>query len=112
MVGDPIRLHTQTVNSRAFAPVQHPALNKGCIRRLAHFAPKGVDLPDKMPLGGAANGRIARHICNLIQGDGEHCGAASKPGRCQSGFHPRMPRTDHDHLIASQWFLHVFNSKL
>lgn len=63
----PVRLHPQGVDGRAFAAVEHPALNKGSVRRLSHLAAQRVDLPHQMAFGGPADRRIAGHVGKAVQ---------------------------------------------
>ena len=60
-------LHAQTVYGGAFAAVEHPALQVGGVCGQTHQTAERIDLPHKMPLGRAADGRVARHIADEIQ---------------------------------------------
>ena len=99
-------LHAQTVYGGAFAAVEHPALQVGGVCGQTHQPAERIDLPHKMPLGCAADGRVARHIADEIQRQRKHRGPCPQPCRRMRRLDPRMPRTDDDDVVASQ-FVHI-----
>ena len=101
-----VGLHPQAVHRRAFAPVQHPALQVGLVRRAAHQAAQRVQLPHQMALGGAADGGVAGHIADKIQADGKHRGARPQHGGGVGGLNARVARAHHNYVIVIQ-MVHV-----
>src|SRR5205823_9057618 len=59
--------------------VQHLELDAGTIGGLPHQAAEGVDLFDEVPLGEAADGRVARHPADGVAEHRDHgrAGAAA-----------------------------------
>ena len=105
MVALAVGLHPQAVYGRAFAPVEHPALQVGRIGGKAHQAAQCIDLAHKMPLGRAADGRVAGHIADEIQRQREHRRPGPQPCRRVGSLYSRMPRADHDDIVGSE-FIH------
>ena len=50
------------MHGRALGAVEHAELDAGGVDDLAHLAAEGVDLADDLPLGDAADGRVAAHL--------------------------------------------------
>ena len=50
---------------------------QAAVRRPAHLAPQGVQLPHQMALAGAADGGVAGHVAHRVQVDGE-----ARPSAC------------------------------
>ena len=96
----------QTVYGGAFAAVEHPALQIGGVCGQTHQPAERIDLPHKMPLGRAADGRVARHIADEIQRQRKHRGPCPQPCRRMRRLDPRMPRTDDNDVVGSQ-FVHI-----
>ena len=67
LVAAAVCLGPERVNGGPFAQVQHAVLNTGFVRRFCHLAAKGVQLPNKVTLAGAAYGRIAWHVAHAVQ---------------------------------------------
>ena len=97
-----VGLHTQTMHSRALAAVQHTALQIGGIGGKAHHAAQSVQLTHQMPLGSAANARVAGHIADKIQTDRKYGGFCAQRGGGVRGLNARMACPHHDHIILSQ----------
>ena len=105
MVSLAVGLYPQAVYGRAFAAVEHPALQVGRIGGKAHQAAQCIDLTHKMPLGRAADGRVAGHIADEIQRQREHRRPCPQPCRRVGSLYSRMPRPDDDDIVGSQ-FVH------
>ena len=73
-VGGTVSLCPEGMDSRALAAVEQTVLDAGRIRRTAHFTAQCVNFTHQMSLCRAANGRIAWHIANSIQINGEDNG--------------------------------------
>ena len=106
VVGLAVRLDAQAVHRRALAPVEHPALQEGGVRRLAHLAAQRVDFPHQVALGGAANRGVAGHIADGVERHGEDGGFGAQPRRRQRRLDAGVPRADDGHLIASHCVFH------
>ena len=102
LVQFPVRLGTEGVDRRSFPQVQHPVLDAGGVRRLAHLAPQGVQLPHQMALARASYGRIAGHVPHCIQIDGKDHRVQAHAGGRQGGFDPRVACADHGDIAASR----------
>ncbi len=96
-----VGLHPQAVYGRAFAAVEHPALQVGRIRSNAHQPAQCIDLPDKMSLGRAADGRVAGHIADKIQRQCKHRRLCPDLCRRMGRFNPRVPRANDNDVIGS-----------
>ena len=98
------------MHGRPLAGIDHAHLDEGIVRRQAHFPAQGVHLPHQMPLGGAADGRVAGHQRHRVQVDGQTQGAVSHPGESQRCLATRVPRSQHDGVIVSRSVgLHTFS---
>ena len=101
MVALAVALQAQAVHGGALAEIQHPALQHGGIGRLGHLAAQGIQLPDKVALGGAADAGIAGHIADGIQRDGEDDGAAAQTGGGEGGFDAGVARADDGDIVGA-----------
>ena len=100
-------LHAQTVYGGALAAVEHPALQVGGVCGQTHQPAERIDLPHKMPLGRAADGRVARHIADEIQRQRKHRGPCPQPCRRMRRLYSRMPRTNDDDVVGSSLSIYV-----
>ena len=105
-----VSLYAQAVYRRAFAAVQHPALQKGGVRRNAHQTAQRIDLPHQMPLGCAANGWVAGHVADKIQCQRKDRRLGAKHGCRMGGFNSGVSGTHHDHIIISQKIHNLYAS--
>ena len=96
-----VGLRPKGVDRRSFAPVQHSVLDAGFVSGNAHFAPKGIQFPDKVTLAGAADGGIAGQVGNCIHIDCKKDGAAAQTGGCQCRFNAGMSGTDHGNITST-----------
>ena len=80
-----VGLGARRVHRRALGRVQHAELNAAGVDALAHHAAERVDLANDLPLGDAADGRIAAHL-----GDG--VGVHASAGRSRGPAVPRPSR--------------------
>ena len=62
-----VRLGAVAAHGGALAAVQYAKLDAGLVYAMRHLAAHGVDLAHQMPLGNAADGRIAGHQGNAVQ---------------------------------------------
>ena len=106
MVGIPVRLHPQAVYRRSLSSIEHPALQKGGIRRLAHLSAQRVDLPHQMSLGSSSDGRVAGHISDCIEGHGKDCCLCTQASRSKRCLDARVSCTDDSNLIFPHIIFH------
>ena len=52
-----------------------------------------------MPLGHAADRRIAAHLSDRIEVRGQQSGVGPHPRSCGSGLSPGMSRSDDNHIV-------------
>ena len=98
MVSPAVGLHSQTVYRRPLPQIQHPALQKGGVGSFSHLAAQGVDFSHQVPLGSAADGRVAGHIGQAVQTQGEQYRFHPQPCCCQSRFDSCMAGADYRNL--------------
>ena len=102
VIPPPVGLHPQAVHRRALAPVEHPALQIGGVRRQPHHPAQRVHLPHQVALGGAADAGVAGHVADAVQAQGEQPGARAQHRRRVGGLDAGVARADHDHVKISQ----------
>ncbi len=73
-------------------------MNRTGVDDLAHFAAERVDLADDLPLGNAADGRVAAHLRNGVGIHGQERSAQPEPSRRQGRLDPGMAGADDDHV--------------
>ena len=66
LIAAAVRLGPEAPDGGALAPVQKAVLDAAGIRRPAHLAPQGVQLPDQVALAGAADGGVAGHVAHGV----------------------------------------------
>ena len=94
-----IALRARCPHARAALCVQHAELQPRHIRRLAHLAAERINFPRQMPLRQAADGRVARHLPDGVQVDGQQQRLRAHARRRQRRLHPRVPRADDDDIV-------------
>ena len=92
----PVRLRPGAANRRSLAPVEHPELDSGGVDRPAHDSVQGVDLPDQVSLGQAADGWIAGHFADLGGIMGQQQGTGAHPGGGRGCLGPGVPAADNN----------------
>ena len=97
-----VGLDPQGVDRGTFAPVQHPALKGGGIRRQTHQAAQGVHLPHQGALGGAADAGVAGHVPHCVQAHGKDGGPGAQHRRGVGRLDAGMARANHNHIIVSK----------
>ena len=65
---------------------------------IAHRAAQGVDLADDLPLGHAADRRVAAHLADRVAVDRQQRGAQAHPRGGQRGFQPGVAGPDDHHI--------------
>ena len=104
-VGDLVVLGPGGPHRRPLAAIEHFEMNAGGVGGPGHHPAQRVDLLDQVPLGDAADGRVAGHLGQGFQMNGQQGGFGAHPGRGISGFNPRVPGADDDdlHLPMQNW---------
>ena len=85
-VGVAIRLAARRPDRRPLGAVQQAELNAGGVRELTHHAAEGVDFVHQVPLGGAADRRIARHAPDRRRLAGDQTNRTAHARRRQRRF--------------------------
>ena len=94
-----VALRAGSPDGRAFSGVQHPELESGHVRVLAHLAAEGINLAGEMALGQATDGRVAGHLADGIEIDGEQERLATHACGGERGLHAGVACSHHDHII-------------
>ena len=94
-----IALSPRTPDGRAFANVEHTELNRGSIRHQSHLSAQGINLTNDLTLRDASDGRVARHLRNLVHVHRHQTGLCSQIGTCTGRFTARMTTSDDYHII-------------
>ena len=77
------------------AAVEHAELDARGVDGPAHGAAQGVDFADELPLGHAADGRIAAHLGDGIEIAGQQCGPRAMRAGGRGRLGARMAAADH-----------------
>ena len=101
LIGPAVGLGPEGPHGGALPPVQQPVLDAGLVRRPAHLAPQGVQLPHQVALPRAADSGVAGHVAHRVQVHGEAQGAQPHAGAGQGRLDARVPRADHGHVKLS-----------
>ena len=94
-----IGLRAQGMHSRAFAAVEHAALQGGIVDGAAHFAAQCVHLAHQMSLARAADGGVAGHQGYRIQIEGKQQRFAAHARAGKRSLAARVARADYDDII-------------
>ena len=99
VVGGAVGLDPEAVDGGAFALVEHPALEHGGVGGPGHLAAQGVQFPDQVALGGAADGGVAGHVGDGVQGDGEEDDGAAQAGGGKGGLDAGVAGADDGDIV-------------
>jgi len=86
-------------HARAFLPIEHAELQTGHVGVPAHLTSECINFPRQVPLRQSAYGRIARHLPDGVQVDGQQEGLSAHSRSCQSGLNTRVACPNYDHII-------------
>ena len=86
------------MHGRPLGAVEHAELNAAGVDAPAHLAAQGVDLADDLPLGDAADGRVAAHLRHGVGVHGQQGGAQAQPRRGQGGLNAGVAGADDNHV--------------
>ena len=95
-----VRLGAGGAHGRAFASVEAAELNSGQVDVDGHLATQGVDLLDHMSLTDATDSRVARHLADTVQVDGEEQSLGTHAGGCQGSFGAGVAAADDDDVVG------------
>jgi len=65
-----VSLGSRSLDCRPAAPIQHSILNAGGVNDPSHQSAERIYLPDEMALGNPSNGRVAGHLSDQIEIEG------------------------------------------
>ena len=105
-----VDLRAGRVDRRSLAEVQHAGLDEVLVRRNGHFAAEGVDLPDEVSFGRAADGRVAGHVAHPVSRDGEDRGLTPEACRCEPRLNAGVACADDGNVIMSGVILQINRS--
>ena len=103
LVGAFVGLGAGAVHGGPLAAVEHAELDAGSVDGAAHDAAQGVDLADELPLGQAADGRIAAHLGDAIQAAGQQCGPRADPCRGHGRLGAGVAAADDQDVEIAGW---------
>jgi hypothetical protein len=86
------------LDSAAAAPVKEPELDPRFVGQEPHKAAERVNLPDEVPLGEPADGRIAGHLGDVLEIHRDQADFDTHSARSGRGLAAGMSRTDHDDI--------------
>ncbi len=99
LIGFLVGLGSRAVHGRAFANIEHPELNSGCIDHFAHQPAECIDLANDLPFGHSTNRRIAAHLAHGIQVGGQKGNFGADPSGSEGGFGTCMASPDHNDVV-------------
>ena len=105
-----VGLRARAVHGRALAAIEQAKLEARGVDGASHGAAERVDFADDLPLADATNRRIAAHLSDGIEADGEQRRACAQACRGQRRFGAGMPRADHHHIVIVVSRLHCIRT--
>ncbi len=93
-----VGLGARPAHRRALAAIEDAELDAGAVGGAAHHPVERVDLPDQMPLGQAADRRIARHFADGFDFMGEQQGAGAQARGRRRRLAAGVPAADNHHV--------------
>ena len=91
-------LRTRGPDRRTTAPIEQLELNTCGVDSSAHETAKRVDLANQMPLRGAADRGVARHVGNGLPRQRAESDVRAETGRGIRRLASSVPGADHDHV--------------
>ena len=96
-----VGLRTRRLDRRPAAAIEQPELDPGLVDRPRHLSTERVDFADQVPLGEAADGRVAGHAGDRSTVEGHERGRAAEARRGQGGLASGVARTYDDDVEAT-----------
>jgi hypothetical protein len=93
-------LGTRSANGRAFAGIELAELDPGRVDGLGHLAAESVDLFNEVALADPPDGRVARHLADVVEVQGNHQRPAAQACGRQGGFDAGVPGADDNDVKA------------
>ena len=94
-----VALRSRAPYRRALPSVEHAELYGRGVGDDAHLSAQRVNLAHYLPLGYAADGRIAAHLSYLVHVHCYQAGAGSHVGRSRRGLASGVPSADNNHVV-------------
>ena len=94
-----VALRARRPDCRAARSIEQAELNANRVGDLAHDAAESVHFPHEMAFGDAADGRVAGHLRDQVEVQGEKRRAQSHARRGHGGFATRMAGADNDYVV-------------
>jgi hypothetical protein len=94
-----IALGTRRPYGWPFSAVEHPELHRSKVGRARHDPAKCVHFAHDRTLRDAADGRIARHLADLLECAGDESDGCARSRRRHGGFRAGMTRTNDDDIV-------------
>jgi hypothetical protein len=110
-VEEPVCLGTGGADCRTLTGIQPAELDTGGINILCHFPAQGINFLNQMPLGKAANGRVAGHGTNGVCIYNTDQSFAAHPGCCQGCLATGVACSYYCYIKISHGLLFIFIGK-
>ena len=93
------------MHRRPFAAIEQAKLNGGRIGQDTHRTTQAIDLANDLPLGHAADRRVAAHLADRVAIRGEEGRPEADSRGCERGFHPCVAGADNQDVKVI-WVVH------
>src|SRR5262245_16576815 len=93
-----VALRSRCPNRRTLSAIQHPELKSRHVRRLSHLATHGIDLSSQLTFRQTSDSRVAGHLADRVEIDGEEQGLTPHPCGGQGRLNSGVPGSDYDHI--------------
>ena len=95
-----VALGTRTPHSRTLTYVQHTELDRGRICHKSHLTSQRINLTHNLPLSDTTNGRVARHLRNLVHVHRDQTGFGPHIGTGTSSLATSVTTPNYQHVIV------------
>ena len=99
-----IALRTRAPHGRTFRAVEHAELDGRAVRHNSHHSAESIYFPDNLTFGYTADGRIATHLGNFIQIDGNQKGTRPQTCRRRGSLTSGVTGTHYYHIVVERHF--------
>ena len=96
-----VRLGAVAAHGGTLAAIQYAELDAGPVNAMRHLAAHGVDLTHQVPLGNAADGRIAGHQGNAVQVGRENRRATPQARGGKGGLATSVSSAYDNHIVCA-----------
>ena len=100
-----VRLSAARANRGTLARIEEAELDSGLVNREAHLAAECVDLAHQVALADSADGRVTRHLPDMVQVEGEHQRLGAHPRGRERGFDSGVSGPDYYDVVSHSYFL-------